>query len=122
MLAEAEGRIREGRENEDVATRAALLRYQEETRKALESINAVMSRLGTAAVDLITDTNKLLTTVAGLSALALGVYASRESTRVAGKAVERWLGTPKLVRSWHGCLDLDASQRFTLLPSAATCR
>lgn len=32
-LAEAEGRIKEARENEDVNRRAALLKYQEETRK-----------------------------------------------------------------------------------------
>ncbi len=32
-LAEAEGRIKEARENEDVNRRAAILKYQEETRK-----------------------------------------------------------------------------------------
>jgi hypothetical protein len=32
-MAEAEGRIKEARENEDVNRRAALLKYQEETRK-----------------------------------------------------------------------------------------
>jgi hypothetical protein len=37
--------------------------------------------------------------VAGGSALAVGVYSAREGTRVAGRAAERWLGTPKLV-SW----------------------
>ena len=35
-LAEAEGRIKENRENEDINRRAALLKYQEETRKAIE--------------------------------------------------------------------------------------
>jgi ATPase family AAA domain-containing protein 3A/B len=74
-----------------------LCRYQEETRKAIESINAVMSHLGAAAVELLTDTNKLVMLVVGGSALALGVYGAREGTRVAGKAMERWLGTPKLV-------------------------
>ncbi|GBF92094.1 hypothetical protein Rsub_04441 [Raphidocelis subcapitata] len=97
-LAEAEGRIKEGRENEDVNRRAAMLRYQEETRKALESINAVMAHLGTAARELLTDQDKLLMLVAGGSALALGVYGAREGARVAGRAAERWLGTPKLVR------------------------
>lgn len=73
-------------------------RYQEETKKAVESINAVMSHLGAAAVSLLTDTNKLVMLVAGGSALALGVYGAREGARVAGRAAERWLGTPKLVR------------------------
>eukprot|EP00877_Chromochloris_zofingiensis_P015243 jgi/Chrzof1/9973/Cz04g22140.t1 len=97
-LAEAEGRIKENRENEDVNRRAALLKYQEETKKAIESINAVMSHLGAAAVDLLTDRNKLLTVVAGATALALGVYGAKEGARVTGRTVERWLGTPRLVR------------------------
>jgi hypothetical protein len=96
--AESEGRIREARENEDVNRRAALLRYQEEARKALEMINAVMSHLGAAAVDLLTDRNKLAMAVGGLSAVFLGLYGARETSRVVGGAVERWLGTPRLVR------------------------
>ncbi|KAI8463565.1 MAG: hypothetical protein J3K34DRAFT_526885 [Monoraphidium minutum] len=113
-LAEAEGRIKEGRDNEDVNRRAALLRYQEETRKALESINAVMSHLGQAALSLLTDRDKLIMLVAGGSALALGVYGAREGARVAGRSAERWLGTPKLVRE---------TSRYALLgrgPSALT--
>lgn len=34
----------------------------------------------------------------GFTALALGLYGARESARVVGGAVERWLGTPRLVR------------------------
>jgi len=45
-LAEAEGRIRENRDNEDINRRAALLKYQEETKKAIESINAIFLHLG----------------------------------------------------------------------------
>jgi ATPase family AAA domain-containing protein 3A/B len=93
------------------------VRYQEETRKAIESINAVMSHLGAAAVDLLTDTNKLIMLVAGGSALALGVYGAREGARVAGKAAERWLGTPKLVRETSRRALLRGPQN--LLPAAA---
>lgn len=92
-------------------------RYQEETRKAIESINAVMSHLGAAAVELLTDTNKLLMLVAGGSALALGVYGAREGARVAGKAAERWLGTPKLVRETSRQALMRGAQ--SLLPAAA---
>lgn len=62
-LAEAEGRIKEGRENEDIARRAQLLKYQEAAKKSLESINAVMSQVGVALTDLLTDRNKLIATV-----------------------------------------------------------
>ncbi len=57
-----------------------------------------MAHLGSAAAELLTDRDKLLMLVAGGSALALGVYGAREGARVAGRAAERWLGTPKLVR------------------------
>ncbi|KAF5841023.1 P-loop containing nucleoside triphosphate hydrolase protein [Dunaliella salina] len=40
-LGEAEGRAKEARENEDINRRAALLRYQEEARKAVDVINSV---------------------------------------------------------------------------------
>lgn len=39
-LAEAEGRIKENRENEDVNRRQLLARLEEERKKALESIEA----------------------------------------------------------------------------------
>lgn len=97
-LAEAEGRIKEGRANEDVNRRAALLALEEGRKKALAEINAVFSNLGTAASALLSDRAKLSAAVAGLSALALGVYGAREGTRVAARALDRWLGTPSLVR------------------------
>lgn len=98
VLAEAEGRIKENRDNEDVNRRAALLRYQEETKKAVESINAVFGHLGTAARDVLADKEKAAALVVGATALALGVYGARESARVGGRVFDRWLGTPKLVR------------------------
>lgn len=52
-------------------------RYSEETKKAVESINAVMAHLGSAALELLTDRDKLLMLVAGGSALAIGVYSAR---------------------------------------------
>jgi len=97
-LGEAEGRAKEARENEDINRRAALLRYQEEARKAVDVINSVMGHLGTATLELLTDRNKLLTAVGGVTALFLGIYGARESSRVVGSTVERWLGTPSLVR------------------------
>jgi len=35
--------------------------------------------------------------VGGASALFLGLYGARETSRVVGSSVERWLGTPSLV-------------------------
>ncbi|KXZ41182.1 hypothetical protein GPECTOR_679g816 [Gonium pectorale] len=57
-----------------------------------------MSHLGQAALELVTDPNKLLTAVGGTTLLFLGIYTTRETTRVVGRTVEAWLGTPRLVR------------------------
>ncbi|EIE18960.1 AAA-domain-containing protein [Coccomyxa subellipsoidea C-169] len=97
-LAEAEGRAREARENEDVNRRALTLRLEEERKKLVEAINTTFGHLGAGVTSLLTDVDRMTTLIAGLSILALGVYSARESTRVGGKAIDRWLGTPKLVR------------------------
>jgi hypothetical protein len=79
-------------------------RYQEETRKAIESINAVMAHLGAAALDLLTDRDKLLMLVAGGSALALGVYGARcaRGPRALGRLAVRLAGCDICMRHQHG--------------------
>lgn len=97
-LAEAEGRTAERRANEDIYRRELSLKLEEDRKRVVEAINTTFSNLGSAAKELLTDQNKLISAVGGVSLLALGVYSAREGTRVAGKAFERWFGTPKLVR------------------------
>ncbi|KAK9814443.1 hypothetical protein WJX72_006002 [[Myrmecia] bisecta] len=97
-LAEAEGRIKENRENEDVNRRQLQLKLEEDRKRLVEAINSVFSNLGQGAAALLTDRDRLVTSLFWVTALAVGVYSAREGTKVAGKAAERWLGTPKLVR------------------------
>jgi ATPase family AAA domain-containing protein 3A/B len=97
-LAEAEGRAKERRANADLYRTELAQKLEEDRKRAIESINAVFLNLGEGVKDLLTDGKKLTSLVGGLSLLALGVYTSRETTRVAGKAFEKWFGTPKLVR------------------------
>ena len=107
-LAEAEGRIQEGRANEDVHRREMLLRAEQEREKALALLRETLAALGAAGLELLQDRGKMTVLVGGLSALALGVYAAREGTRVLGRSVDRYLGTPSLVREtsrrwfWQG--------------------
>jgi len=54
-LAEAEGRIREQRANEDVYARAAQVRLEQERRTRLESIAAVFNHLSTHLTAFVTD-------------------------------------------------------------------
>ncbi|KAL4525800.1 hypothetical protein Ndes2437A_g04233 [Nannochloris sp. 'desiccata'] len=104
--AEAEHEKQRVRNVELVRLQEESSRRQEEQRAAIaaqveaerQAINTTFSNLGSAAKDLLTDQNKLISAVGGVSLLALGVYSAREGTRVAGKAFERWFGTPKLVR------------------------
>lgn len=88
-LAEAEGRIKENRENEDVNRRAMQLRLQEERNKLVAAINTTFSNVGAGTVALLTDKERLTTAVLGLSVLALGVYTAREGTKVAGQVFSR---------------------------------
>lgn len=88
-LAEAEGRTRENRENEDINRRAMQLRLEEERKKLVEAINTTFSNVGAGTMSLLTDRDRLGTAVAGLTLLALGVYSAREGTRVAGQVFSR---------------------------------
>ena len=97
-LAEAEGRAKERRANADLYRTELAQRLEEDRKRAIESINAVFSNVGEGVKDLLTDGTKMTAFVGGLTLLALGIYTSREATRVAGKAFETWFGTPKLVR------------------------
>lgn len=97
-MAEAEGRIRENRQNEDVNRRAMQLRLEEERKKLVEAINTTFTNLGTGTLALLTDKERLGTAVAGLTILALGVYSAREGTRVAGQVFSRYISTFPAVR------------------------
>lgn len=88
-MAEAEGRIKENRQNEDVNRRAMQLRLEEERKKLVEAINTTFTNLGSGTLALLTDKERLGTAVAGLTVLALGVYSAREGTRVAGQVFSR---------------------------------
>ncbi|CAG9462978.1 unnamed protein product [Pedinophyceae sp. YPF-701] len=97
-LAEAEGRIKERRENEDVYRREMVLKYGEETKKAIAVAQAWLSGLGSGVNELIEHADKGLVFVSGLGLVAAFVYGAREGTRVAGRAIERYLTIPSLVR------------------------
>lgn len=97
-VAEAEGRIKEQRENEDVFARQLRLRAEEDRVTKLESIAEFFKHANSAASSFITDKGRVTTTVVALSALAAGVYASREGARVVASVIQKRLLTPALVR------------------------
>lgn len=64
--------------------------------------------LGTGAQALLTDWDKVLAAVGGLSLLALGVYSAKGGTGVAARYVEARIGKPSLVNETSRFSFLDA--------------
>jgi ATPase family AAA domain-containing protein 3A/B len=97
-VAEAEGRIKEQRENEDLHNRRLHLKAVEDRATQLESIAATIKGLGDSLSTFILDTPRVTATVVTLTALAAGVYGMREGSRVAAALLQKRLLTPPLVR------------------------
>jgi hypothetical protein len=86
-LAEAEGRAFERRQNEDVYRRELLTKMDQEREKLLAAINTTFHQIGVGVYGLLSDREKLIRTVAVTTALAAGVYTTREGARVVGRWV-----------------------------------
>ena len=78
MLAEAEGRILQERQNEDVYNRKMKAKFEEQRKATKEAIETFFSSLGSSLSAYVSDSKKVTTTIVGLTALAAGVYATRE--------------------------------------------
>eukprot|EP00112_Aurelia_sp_Birch-Aquarium-sp1_P013314 Seg282.9 transcript_id=Seg282.9/GoldUCD/mRNA.D3Y31 product="ATPase family AAA domain-containing protein 3-A" protein_id=Seg282.9/GoldUCD/D3Y31 len=86
------------RENKDVRLEQIRLKATEQRETILQSIKTAGSILGAGASAFLSDWDKISTTVAGLTLLALGVYTAKTGTGVASRFVEARLGKPSLVR------------------------
>jgi ATPase family AAA domain-containing protein 3A/B len=51
------------------------IKLEEDRKRLIEAINTTFGNLGSAAAGLLTDRDKLLAAVGGLSLLALGIYS-----------------------------------------------
>ena len=96
--AEADGRIKQERENVDVHLRELRAKMAEERKTKLETVSATLSSLGSGFNALLADKARMTSLGLGLTGVALGVYAARQTARVVGNAVERSLGKPPLIR------------------------
>uniref|UniRef100_A0A7I4E407 AAA+ ATPase domain-containing protein n=1 Tax=Physcomitrium patens TaxID=3218 RepID=A0A7I4E407_PHYPA len=97
-MAEAEGRAHEAKMAEDVNRRLLVERANMEKDKWLAAINTTFSHIGGGIYAILTDQNKLVVAVGGATALAAGVYTTREGARVLWSHIDRILGQPSLVR------------------------
>ncbi|XP_051136818.1 uncharacterized protein LOC127255359 isoform X1 [Andrographis paniculata] len=97
-MAEAEGRAHEAKLAEDVNKRMLVERANAEREKWVAAINTTFEHIGGGLRAILTDQNKLVVAVGGVTALAAGVYTTREGARVIWSYVDRILGQPSLIR------------------------
>ncbi|XP_026406443.1 ATPase family AAA domain-containing protein 3C-like [Papaver somniferum] len=83
---------------EDLSKRELIDRAKLEQEKWVAAINTTFEHIGGGVKALLTDQNKLIVVVGGVTALAAGVYTTREGARVIWGYVDRVLGQPSLIR------------------------
>ncbi|XP_058179083.1 uncharacterized protein LOC131297903 [Rhododendron vialii] len=115
-MAEAEGRAHEAKLTEDHNRRMLIERINGEREKWLAAINTTFSHIEGGVRILLTDRSKLIMTVGGVTALAAGVYTTREGARVTWGYINRILGQPSLIREssigkfpWSGIVSRGAN-------------
>ncbi|XP_059640397.1 uncharacterized protein LOC132282669 [Cornus florida] len=118
-MAEAEGRAHEAKLTEDHNRRMLIERMNGERDKWLAAINTTFSHIEGGVRILLTDRTKLIMTVGGATALAAGVYTTREGSRVIWGYINRILGQPSLIREssiakfpWSGIVSRGANKVF----------
>ncbi|XP_047327708.1 ATPase family AAA domain-containing protein 3-like [Impatiens glandulifera] len=97
-MAEAEGRAHEAKLAEEINKRMLVERANAETEKWVAAINTMFDHIGGGMKAILTDQNKLVVAVGGVTALAAGVYTTREGARVLWSYIDRILGQPSLIR------------------------
>ncbi|KAE9464662.1 hypothetical protein C3L33_03465, partial [Rhododendron williamsianum] len=97
-MAEAEGRAHEAKLGEEVNRRMLVERANAEREKWLAAINTTFDHIGGGLRAILTDQNKMVVAVGGVTALAAGIYTTREGARVIWSYVDRILGQPSLIR------------------------
>ncbi|CAA7410456.1 unnamed protein product [Spirodela intermedia] len=97
-MAEAEARSHEAKLTEEHNRRMLLEQMKGEREKWIAAINATFSHIEGGFRLLLTDRTTLVMAVGGGTALAAGVYTTREGARVLWNYVNRILGQPSLIR------------------------
>ncbi|CAI9110782.1 OLC1v1010861C1 [Oldenlandia corymbosa var. corymbosa] len=119
-MAEAEARAHEAKLTEEQKKRMLIDRINGEREKWLAAINTAFSHIEGGFRILLNDRGKLVMTIGGATALAAGVYTTREGSRVMWGYVNRMLGQPSLIREssiakfpWSGIVSRSAKKMFS---------
>ncbi|OVA18738.1 AAA+ ATPase domain [Macleaya cordata] len=95
---EAEARVRKAKLTEEIDKRLLVEKIKGEKEKWLAAINTTFSHIEGGFRILFTDRTKLIMAIGGATALAAGVYTTREGARVTWGYINRILGQPSLIR------------------------
>lgn len=96
--AEAEGRIRQERENHDLIMDKVRLEAAENRDTVLKAVSDGGKMLGEGLSSYLTDGEKLRNTAFMVSLAAVGIYSAKTAAGIGGRFVEARLGKPSLVR------------------------
>lgn len=96
--AEADGRIRQERENHDLILEKVRLEAIEKRDTVLKAIEDGGKIIGDGLSSYLDDTEKLRNTAMLLTGVAAGIYATKTGAGIAGRFIEARLGKPSLVR------------------------
>lgn len=96
--AEAEGRIRQERENHDLILQKVRLEAVEQRDTVLKAIADGGKLLGEGLSSYLKDGEKLRNTAFIVSLAAVGIYSAKTGAGIAGRFIEARLGKPSLVR------------------------
>lgn len=96
--AEAEGRIRQERENHDLILEKVRLEASESRDTVLKAVSDGGKMLGEGLSSYLTDGEKLRNTAFMISLAAVGIYSAKTTAGIAGRFIEARLGKPSLVR------------------------
>ncbi|CAN6446700.1 unnamed protein product [Victoria cruziana] len=97
-MAEAEARAHEAKLTEVQNKRLLVERINGEREKWIAALNTTFGHIEGGFKMLLTDRNKLMLAIGGATAVAAGVYTTREGARVIWGYVNRILGQPSLIR------------------------
>uniref|UniRef100_A0A1X7UTJ6 ATPase family AAA domain-containing protein n=1 Tax=Amphimedon queenslandica TaxID=400682 RepID=A0A1X7UTJ6_AMPQE len=98
LEAELKGKAKIERENRDLNLEKIRVKAAENRVTVLESVKTAGAIIGDGVSNFITNWDKMTATAAGITLIAIGVYAARTGTAVAGRFIEARLGKPSLVR------------------------
>jgi len=98
VLAKFHAKAIEHRENADLYRDEIHVKLEHYHKTTMESLSLLTKSLGRGITEFPTDGAKMTSVILVVGGVATALYGAREGIRVTGLQMERWLGTPDLIR------------------------